>query len=234
MTFKESEIELYVDVRKLGVVIPAFNAGKTIGDLIRELIIYGFRKDNIIVVDDGSKDNTNEIVTNFGLKVVNHRKNKGKGAALKDGFYTAKTKNLKEVFTLDADGQHKVSEIRRFIGLKGSYDLIIGVRDDLLRMPLLRRLVNRTTSLVVSLITKKYVPDVQCGFRYVNLEMFDIIKLKTNNYETESEMVIKAIRNKYRLGFVQITTVYNKEKSYIDPFVDTIRFIKMALESLWR
>ncbi len=223
-----------VDMRKLGVVIPAFNAEKTIGNLIRELISYGFRKENIIVVNDGSEDNTDKVVAHFGLKVVNHRENKGKGAALKDGFHAARMRNLEEVLTLDADGQHKVSEIRDFLTLKGSYDLIIGVRDNVLRMPWLRRFVNRTTSLVVSLLTKEYVPDVQCGFRYINLDIFNKFELKTNNYQTESEMVVKAIRNGHRIGFVRITTVYNKERSYINPLMDTIRFIKMAIGFLWR
>jgi hypothetical protein len=75
---------------------------------------------------------------------------------------------------------------------------------------------------------------VQCGFRYVDLKIFRQVYLKTNNYQTESEMVIKAARYKYKIGFVPISTIYSGEKSYIDPVIDTLRFINMAVRFLWR
>lgn len=234
MTFDKTEVQLDVDLSEIGVVIPAFNAEKTISDLVKELLVYGFKKENIIVVNDGSNDRTDEVVTKLGLSVVTHNKNIGKGAALKHGFDTARAKNLKNVFTLDADGQHKVSEINNFLKLKGHYDLIIGSRNNVADMPYLRRIVNRTTSLVVSLLSQKYVPDVQCGFRYVNLNIFSKVKLETNNYQTESEMVVKTVRNRYAIESVPISTLYQNEKSYINAFTDTIRFIKMAIGFLWR
>jgi hypothetical protein len=76
--------------------------------------------------------------------------------------------------------------------------------------------------------------DVQCGFRYLDLKIFDKVDLKTNNYQTESEMVIKAARHNYRVGFVPVTTIYGDEKSYINPLIDTARFVKMAVRFLWR
>ena len=234
MTFGKTEVQLKVDLSDIGVVIPAFNAEKTIGNIVKELLVYGFKKKNIIVVNDGSNDRTDEVVTKLGLSIVMHNKNMGKGAALKHGFDAARTRNFKNVFTLDADGQHKVSEIKDFLKLKGHYDLIIGLRNNVVNMPFLRRIVNRMTSLVISLLSKEYVPDVQCGFRYINLKIFNKVRLKTNNYQTESEIVIKAVRNRYRIGFVPISTVYSNEKSYINPFIDTIRFIKMAIGFLWR
>jgi len=234
LTFDKTEVQLGVDLSEIGVVIPAFNAEKTISDLVKELLVYGFKKENIIVVNDGSNDRTDEVVTKLRLSVVTHNKNIGKGAALKHGFDTARAKNLKNVFTLDADGQHKVSEINNFLKLKGHYDMIIGSRNNVVNMPFLRRIVNRMTSLVISLLSKEYISDVQCGFRYINLKIFNKVRLKTNNYQTESEMVIKAVRNRYSIGFVPISTVYSNEKSYINPFIDTIRFIKMAIGFLWR
>jgi hypothetical protein len=101
-------------------------------------------------------------------------------------------------------------------------------------MPFLRRLVNRTTSLVISLFADAYVPDVQCGFRYVSLGMLDHITLRTNHYQTESEMIFKAVRTGYRIGFFPVATVYGSETSYIRPFIDTVRFICMAAGFLWR
>ncbi len=223
-----------MDINGTGVVIPALNAEETIGDLIQELIACGFKKENVIVVNDGSSDRTAEIAARFGVYVVTHERNIGKGAALKDGFDAARGKNLQGVIALDADGQHRVSEIKDFLHMKNRYDLLIGLRDYTTTMPFLRRTVNKTTSLIASLLSRKYLPDVQCGFRYVNLRILDEIMLTTNNYQTETEMAIKAVQHKFRTGFIPISTMYNSKKSYIHPVIDTVRFIKMAVGFLWR
>jgi glycosyltransferase involved in cell wall biosynthesis len=223
-----------MNLKGIGVVIPAYNAGKTISKLIKELLAYGFERENIIVVDDGSRDETKTIVTALGVSVVSYNKNTGKGVALRRGFDFARHENLGAVFTLDADGQHKVSELNGFLKFKDDYDIIVGLRRfKLARMPFLRKMTNRTTSLVVSLISKKYIPDTQCGFRYINLDIFNNVDLKTKNFQTESELIVKTVRNRYKVGFVPITTVYSCEKSHIHPLVDTIRFITMAVRFLW-
>jgi len=223
-----------VDLREIGVVIPAYNAEKTIAGVIEEIIKYGFENDNIIVVNDGSADRTEDEVKKQGVTLIGHEENMGKGAALRDGFAVAGQKKLKKVFVIDADGQHDVSEVARFLKLNGHYDIIIGKRKDILSaMPLDRLLTNRTVNLVVSLLSGVRTTDVQCGFRYIDLKIFDKVQLKTNNYQTESEMMIKAVRQNYTVGFVPITTIYGNEKSYINPLVDTIRFISMAVRFLW-
>ena len=235
MTLSNSEVKLCMDLKKTGVVIPAYNAGKTICLLLEELIDNGFDKENIIVVDDGSRDETNKVATGLGLHVVSHKKNLGKGAALKHGLDFAIIKGLKYIVTLDADGQHRVSEMNRFLQFKNHYDLIIGTRRvNLTQMPPLRYMVNRTTSLVISLLSKKYVPDVQSGYRLIDLKIFEKIKLVTNNFQTESELVFRTARNGFNIGFVPITALYNSEKSYISPIIDTLRFIGMAVRFLWR
>jgi len=221
-----------MNLEGVGVVIPAYNAEKTIGRLIGELLEYGVDKKNIIVVDDGSKDYTSRVVTGFGLSLVCHEKNKGKGAALMTGFDVARTKKLNHVLTMDADGQHCVAEIKEFLKLKGTYDLIIGSRR-YPSMPFLRRMTNRTTSLVISLLCKKHICDTQSGFRCINPEIFDKVKLRTRNFQTEAELVVRAVRNRYRVGFVPITTIYNRGHSYINPLFDTMRFVNMALRFLW-
>lgn len=224
-----------MDLREIGVVIPAYNAEKTIGGVIEELIGYGFKKNNIIVINDGSKDNTEDVTRSQDVTLLKHEKNMGKGAALRDGFTAAGQMNLKKVFVIDADAQHRVSETIAFLKLNGHYDMIIGERTDILSaMPLDRMLTNRTVNLVVSLLSGVRTTDVQCGFRYVDLKIFDKVQLRTNNYQTESEMVVKAARNKYKIGFVPVTTIYAGEKSYINPLLDTWRFINMAVRFLWR
>ncbi len=221
-------------VNSIGVVIPAYNAEKTIGTIIEQLIKYGFKPKNIIVVDDGSKDNTYSVAKRYDVQLIRSHNNMGKGAALNKGFDRAISMGLKMVFTLDADGQHQVSEFKRFLSAGEDSDIIIGKRlENSPEMPILRRIVNRVTSLVISLLGNCYIPDVQSGYRLINLAIFKKVKLKTKHFQTESELVLKAIKNKYRISFVPITTVYNSERSYIMPLIDTIRFINMAIRFLW-
>lgn len=224
-----------MNLREIGVVIPAYNAEKTVGEVIREIVQHGFARENVIVINDGSRDTTEQVAKSKGVTVVNHKTNQGKGAALRDGFAKAQEKGLRKVFVIDADAQHQVSEIDGFLKSNGHYDIIIGERKDILsRMPLDRRLTNKTVNLVVSLLSGVHTTDVQCGFRYIDLKIFDRIRLRTRNYQTESEMVIRAARNRYTIGFVPVSTIYRGEKSYINPLIDTMRFVSMAVRFLWR
>jgi len=222
-----------VELGDIGVVIPAFNVEKTISPLVREIEDFGFKKKNIIIIDDGSTDGTAQLVQRSGATVVSHDRNKGKGAALKTGFSVARMRNLKGVVTLDGDGQHRVAEIAHFLEKKANYDMIIGCRHTRERMPFIRKLTNKTTSLVVSLLSRQHVPDTQCGFRFINLRVFDNVVLRTDKYQTESEMVVKSIRYKFRIGSVPVSTVYADERSHIRPLFDTLRFIMMAVRFFW-
>ena len=224
-----------MDLRNVGAVVPAYNAENTIASVIKGLVDYGFRRENVIVVNDGSKDRTAELSKKQGITLLNHDKNLGKGAALKTGFEHASKRNLKKVFVLDADSQHDVSEIDAFLKVNGCYDMTIGERTEIFKkMPLDRLLTNRTVNLVVSLLSGVRTTDVQCGFRYVDLKILENINLRTNRYETEAEMVVKAARKKFRIGFVPVRTIYGNEKSHINPLIDTVRFISMAVRFLWR
>lgn len=222
-------------MKEIGVVIPAYCAGRTVGGVIDDLLKQGFKKENTIVVNDGSGDDTEEVVKSKGVSFINHNRNMGKGAALKSGFNLARERSIKKAFTIDADAQHQVSEVNTFLPLNGKYDILIGQRTGFLSsMPLDRKLSNLMVNLVVSLLSGVRTTDVQCGFRYIDLRIFDKMVLTTNNYQTESEMVIRAARRGYTVGFVPITTVYRDQKSYINRFTDTLRFINMAVRFLWR
>ena len=223
-----------MDVSEVGVVIPAYNAGSTIQGVIEALYGIGFSKGHIVVVDDGSYDDTAEVLCRSGVQCIVHTHNQGKGAALKTGFKYMDKQSFRGVITLDADGQHRVQDIPMLLQHHLEYDMIIGTRVDVTMMPLLRVLVNRITSLVISLLSQKLIPDVQCGFRYISMQVLRCIRLCTNRYQTESELVCRALRKHYRVGFVKVTTVYDTERSYIDPIFDTVRFIAMAVRLLWR
>ena len=129
-----------MELGDIGVVIPAYNVEKTIGPLVMEIEQFGFKKENIIVVDDGSTDKTAACVQDTGIAVVRHDRNRGKGAALKTGFSVARTRKLKGVVTVDADRQHHVGEIANLLEKRSEYDMIIGYRHDTEHMPFIRKL----------------------------------------------------------------------------------------------
>lgn len=217
---------------KIAIVIPAYNEGKNIAELLNHFKNYP--REGIIVVDDGSRDKTSVIVERFGAILLKHKENLGKGMAHRTAFEYAIKNGFEGVITIDADGQHMPQEIENFIKEKDSADILVGTRRmTLANMPLIRYFTNKVTSITVSLIASQRVFDSQSGFRYISSEVLRKVTLRTGRFQTESEILIKAGRMGFKIGCVPISTVYREEKSYINPFIDTCRFIGLACRSLF-
>jgi glycosyltransferase involved in cell wall biosynthesis len=216
----------------VAIIIPAYNEERNIQELLG--LLGEYPKNDIVVVDDGSSDGTGNLVEHFGATLLRHGTNKGKGMAHRTGFTYAVEKGYDGVITLDADGQHAPGEIGLFLKKRDEADILVGTRDmSLANMPLLRYLTNKVTSLTVSLIASQRVFDSQSGFRYISSEVLKRIPLRTTRFQTESEILIKAGRMGFKIGVVPISTIYREEKSYINPFIDTGRFIGLAARSLF-
>ncbi|MDD5422683.1 MAG: glycosyltransferase family 2 protein [Candidatus Omnitrophota bacterium] len=207
------------------VLIPSYNEARSIGGIVRELKEKGL---DVFVVDDGSTDNTASIAESQGAIVVKHKVNKGKGASLQEGFKHILKKNFDAVMIMDGDGQHKVSDIDGFLSKmeETGADVIIGNRMmDISSMPLIRIHTNRFMSNLISIICGQKIPDSQCGFRLIKREVLDKIRLTSSNYEIESELIIEAAKKGFKVESVPIMTVYEDEKSKINPVIDTLRFL---------
>ena len=222
---------------KFLIIIPAFNEEKRLGGLLKRISTICSLK-NVLVVDDGSIDKTAIIAEKTGSKVLRQKTNQGKGVALRTGFDFALRNNYNVVITMDADGQHSPDELTLFLNYYNNYkkDLIIGTRkQNLSEMPFLRFLVNKTTSLVTSILAGVRVNDSQSGYRLIKKRLLEKINLKTCRFQMETEIIVKAARAGFSLGEVPIRTIYFENfKSHINPFIDTFRFIKLALRLLWR
>lgn len=220
---------------EIGVVIPAYQAQTTIGQVLKGLFELGFEPGQVIVVDDGSSDLTLLEAMRLGVMVERHKKNLGKGAAQRTGFRWAKVRGFSRVLMIDADSQHLTSEIPRLIaGAQDGASVVGSRRKDLSHMPRLNRWSNQTVSLVASVLAGERLPDVQCGFRLIAREVLDQVRLTSNHYEAETELLIKACRAGYRFNWVEVSAVYKGSRSHIHPLLDTLRFIKMAIRALWR
>jgi len=225
-----------VDYFKYGTVIPAFNAEKTLGEVIRGVCRF-IPRENVIVVDDGSKDKTSIVAEEEGVPVLKHSENMGKGSALKTGFdYLLKSSKIVAIFTIDSDGQHDPAEIPSFIEVfetKGA-DIIIGNRmNEIKNMPAIRKFTNRTTSAIISRIAGCNISDSQSGYRLISRRVLEKIELVTGRYDTESEILIKAGREGAKIESVPIKTIYADEVSSINPLRDTIRFLSLVIRSFF-
>ncbi|RJP28840.1 MAG: glycosyltransferase family 2 protein [Candidatus Omnitrophota bacterium] len=217
---------------RICVIIPTYNEEKVIARLLKRITYPGI---SVLVIDDGSTDNTYQLAMQAGVTVLHNEVNQGKGASLIKGFEYALNGNFDAVITMDGDGQHLPEEIPHFVkALEHNYDLIIGNRlINRKNMPLIRLATNRFMSWLLSLIARQKIPDTQCGFRLIKKRLLEKISFSTKKYETESEIIIKAARLGFKIGSIPVTTVYSGEKSNINPFIDTVRFIKFIWRELW-
>jgi GT2 family glycosyltransferase len=152
--------------------------------------------------------------------------------ALRTGFEAAVGAGTEAVITMDSDGQHLASEAGRFVDAwEEGADVVVGDRmADNDNMPWLRKRTNEFTSWVISRVAGARIPDSQNGYRLFDAEVLRSVKLESRRYDMESEILIRAARQGYRIASVPISTIYHDEESSINPFVDTFRFFRLV----WR
>lgn len=214
---------------KTCVLIPTYNESLHIASLIEEIKPY---IGDIVVIDDGSSDATAEIARRHGATVIQNTQNQGKGRSLAIGFQYCMKKGVEAILTMDGDGQHLPTDIPRFLSAAKNLDagIILGNRlANPKGMPLVRLITNHCMSWIISKISHQKIPDTQCGFRLMKKKAIESIRLTTSNYETESEILIQAAKNGITILSVPITVVYQGDTSKINPFIDTVRFLKFIL-----
>ena len=209
-------------------VIPFYNEERTLNEIIEKTLNF---VDLIICIDDGSTDDSvNKIKSNEKVILLKNDMNRGKGYSLKKGFEKSIELNTNYTVTLDADLQHPPEFIPSFIEELKSSDVVIGNRlNDLSSMPFQRILSNTITSGLLSIKTKRKILDSQCGYRGFRTQVLKFILPSYNGYEAESEMLVKAARNKLRISFVNIPTIYGMEKSKMRPLQAIKGFIRVFL-----
>lgn len=185
------------------ITIPAYNEATVIASVIHEIRSAGYS--NIIVVDDGSRDETQDRAKETGAVALRHKINRGKGAATKTGIEAAKLLGADIIVTMDGDGQHDPHDIKNLIDpiRKNHCDVVLGSR--LINpkgMPGYKILHNKIGNILVWYIYGLYVTDSQSGFRAYSRHATEVINTQTDRYEYDSE-VIREIY-KYRLKYREI------------------------------
>ena len=215
------------------VLIPGYNESKNIGRVVSAVHHFGYP---VLVIDDGSKDDMAAQAKSAGAEVLSYSPNQGKGVAIRRGieWFLAHSSAQAAIF-MDSDGQHDPADLPSF--LKAFEDpragLVVGNRmSDPKGMPLIRRLTNRGMSGLLSLICGQSVPDTQCGYRAARRETLSCIRLHTERFEIESEMVLEAARTGALILSVPIRSVYEGGGSHIKPGRDTQRFFRFLFSYL--
>jgi len=209
-------------------VIPAYQDEKHIGDIVRRTCE---RLDHVLVIDDGSSDQTAQRAREGGAEVIIHDQNRGKGEAIKTGLGYWLNREVTWVSLLDSDGQHLPEEIDRFIAAAASTTrptFFVGTRmNNLAGMPFIRRVVNRYMSRGISRLCGQEIPDTQCGFRMLDRQLIPELLGGGDRFDYETEVLIIASCKGYRIESVPITTVYTDQVSKIRPVRDAVRFLKL-------
>jgi len=196
---------------KLSVVVPVFNEEKNILNLLNKIKSNISTSDEIIVVEDGSSDKTIDEIKNFECKLIKHEKNLGKGQSLIDGINSAKGDII---LFLDSDGQDDPKEIPKLIeGINKGYDFVIGSRfvpdnkkggiikkrfDEKALSPI-NFIGNKTLTMLINTLFSLKIYDSQSGFKCFKAEKIKSLKLISQRYEIETEIIIKSKKNKLKI-----------------------------------
>ena len=190
------------------VCIPAFNEEKKIEKVIKLALTYS---DKVIVCDDGSTDDTSKIAELSGAFVIRHKKNQGKGSALRSLFNYVLNSEGDIIVTIDGDGQFLPEEIPKLIEpiSKNNFDIVIGYRfDSSTQMPFYRKFGNRILDQMTNLASELPFRDTQSGFRSYSRNALKQIKFSTNGFASDSEILINASRKKLRITETKVTVIY--------------------------
>lgn len=215
-------------VHKILVCIPAYNEEERISAVITQAARYL----PVLVVDDGSKDETAAVAQAAGAVVLPQQPNQGKGAALLAGFKYALENGYEAVITLDADGQHDPDEISLFISeFEHGGDLVIGQRD-FSKMPFPRNYSNTIGTWLFSWALGTQCPDNQSGYRLHSRRMIEAALSSTeSNFEFEVEIIVSCVLLGYALRWVPIQTIYAGEKSHIRPVRHIWHFFRLVIKT---
>ena len=211
---------------KIVALIPAYQEGRRIGAVVTGAL----RHLPVVVVDDGSTDDTAAAAETAGATVLRQHPNAGKGAALRSGFRYVLATGAPAALTLDADGQHDPDEIPRFVDafVVSRAELIIGRRDPR-SMPPARRVSNLLGGAVLAVALGRSVPDNQSGYRLIGRTLMGaMLDSDETGFEFEVEMIGRCIALGLPIDAVPIRTIYEGEPSHIRPWRHFTEFLRIT------
>ena len=210
-------------MKSLSIVIPAKNESGAIGDVVSRAKEQ-YPDAELIVVDDGSTDDTAAVAEGAGARVVRHPESLGNGAAIKAG---ARAATGEIIAFMDGDGQHDATEFEGLLAkLDEGFDMVIGARDSGSHANVGRLAANGIYNVVASWLTGRRIPDLTSGFRVARAELFKkFLYLLPNGFSYPTTITMAFLRAGYPIRFESIPVAQRVGKSHIRPIRDGIRFM---------
>jgi glycosyltransferase involved in cell wall biosynthesis len=206
----------------VSIVIPAYNEAAVIADVVSALGRAGAWRE-ILVVDDGSADETGPRAAAAGARVIRHPYNKGNGAAVKTGVRQA---TGEYILILDADGQHRVEDAMTVVSRLGEYDLVVGARDPSTHATLLRRIGNAGLNWVATYLTGREIPDLTSGLRGARRDCLrEFLHLLPNGFSTPTTTTLAFVKAGYNVTFVPAAAAARVGSSKIRMRRDGLKFL---------
>jgi glycosyltransferase involved in cell wall biosynthesis len=194
-----------MDHNTIFIIVPAYNEAEVIQGTLKPLVEYGYR---VVVVDDGSTDETESILCSLPVMVIRHIINLGQGAALQTGMTYALSRGAEIIVHFDADGQHNHRDIERLIQpiREGRADIALGSRflnkEHTREIPPLKRVLLRLATLFTIMVSGIRLTDTHNGFRAFSRKAAQQIDIRENNMAHASEIIHKIARTK--LSYVEV------------------------------
>jgi glycosyltransferase involved in cell wall biosynthesis len=209
--------------QKLSIILPAKDEAGALPELLTKLKKQ-YPQAELMVVDDGSTDDTEKVARSNGAHVVRHPYSMGNGAAVKSGARTAGGEIL--VF-MDADGQHDANDVAPLLDkLESGYDMVVGARNSSSQATLGRNIANRLYNRLASWVVGHSIPDLTSGFRAVRADYFrEFLHLLPNGFSYPTTITMAFFRAGYGVAYVPITASKRIGKSHINPIRDGVRFL---------
>ncbi len=211
----------------VAIAIPAYQAAPSVGDVVRRSLQ---QLPAVLVIDDGSDDDTAGVAGRAGAEVVSLAANRGKGRALRTAFAELFGRGFQAVITVDADGQHLPEEIPLLLEAAASgADLVLGSRELLFEeMGRVRRLSNRLSSQAISIAAGQRLADVQTGFRWYSKRLIERVGLPEPRFEAESAVVVRAVRRGFRVVTTPVRLGFadGRTTGHYRPVIDSLRIAR--------
>lgn len=209
------------------ILIPAFNEGTSIGPLVQDLRSCAPWHE-ILVVDDGSGDDTGARATAAGARVVRHPYNKGNGAAVKTGI---RQSTGAFILIIDADGQHQPADAVRLVDQLDTYDLVVGARSASTQASRARAAGNQALNWLASYLTEQPIPDLTSGFRAARREcLLEFIHLLPNGFSTPTTTTLAFMKAGYSVRFEPVEARRRQGASHIRLASDGVGFVLILLK----
>jgi glycosyltransferase involved in cell wall biosynthesis len=212
---------------RTSVVVPAYNEAASIALVVRDLAAAAVWHE-ILVVDDGSTDDTGPLAAAAGARVVRHPYNKGNGAAVKTGIRQS-TGQL--VLIADADGQHRPSDAPRLVAHLDTYELVVGTRSARTHASAARRIGNAVLNRLASFLTERHIPDLTSGFRAARRDcLVEFLHLIPNGFSTPTTTTLAFMKAGYSVRFEPVDAAQRTGRSKIRLGADGLQFFMILLK----